>query len=664
MASAAISFTGSATDQEGQDISYTWDDYSHIQNATSSLSTEQNITNYRDFTPGSHTITLTAIDTFGASSSKSITIGVATNTLPLPTITSPAAAKKWYFVGAPVSFAGYATDLETTGGYVASTSQSWSITGPNNYDLTATTSFTLAFTEPGTYTIELTASDTLDAESSAQRTLYINATPTVAITDGPLEGTRFSRNESFSIKADAGSSLINDTLTIQWWDRSTNLMLTSIPMTSPTDTYTFATTTSGIHQIEARIIDSCGIATSATRSILINDLPIPGMTFNFPQYATAPGNIPILLATGTPISLSVWATDFERGGNLSANQISCRFYSEICNGTPISLAYASGTVSITDLNLDPGRYHFTVEAIDDNGATTATTSTFVVWRSVERLGGTLNNPSSIFLDGSDFYISDTGHAHLKQYNSDFSSLINTIGSGGTALGSFTSLVGATKSVDKLYTLESLAPAFLPATFSRIQVWDSSLATESHFGDYGTGGQNTASYSHAAAITANNNYLYITDTGAHRIKKLSKTDGKAITVLPFSGTSSGNGVGQFNTPLGIRSIGTLIYVADYGNDRIVPLSDTLSGSTSWLASNPTDIAQFGSSYFVTCDIDGNRIQFLNSEGHWQMNAGSTGTELGQFRNPVSIAKLGSNLIVLERQGGRVQIFSMPSDNDLW
>nr|MBP7634880.1 NHL repeat-containing protein [Candidatus Ozemobacteraceae bacterium] len=665
-ASTSISFEGFASDPDGQTLSYAWKDYSHVRNATSTLPSGKQIS-FEDFVPGSHTITLQVSDSqtmdgvpYPASATTSVTFGIATNTEPSPIITSPAAETKWYFVNTPVPFAGYATDAETIGGYVASESQSWVITEPNGSTKTsaATTSFTLTFVSPGTYTITLTASDTLKAENSVQRSLYINATPTVALEADPEDGTRFSRGQEFTLTANVGGSGTNDDLQIEWWDHfeSANLQLDSLEMTSSTDSFTYATTTSGLHQIEARVIDSCGIATSVTRSFLINDLPVPQIAINFPQYAVAPNGLPILLATGSPIYFAASATDFE-SGVLSSSHVEANLKSDIVTGVPINATYSSSELSSFEFNLDPGRYTLTVTATDGHASVNATSSTFVVWRAkAPTLTPSLNLPSSLFLDGSSCYISDTGNSVLRKYSSDFTTLQKSIGGAGGDPGSFTSLVGVTKSGTKFYTLESSAPA--APTFARIQVWNNSLATESHFGGFGTTGP--ASYSYPTAITAANNFLYISDTGAHRIKMLSLTDGTALTTLPSTGTTPGT----FDTPLGIRSIGSTIYVADWKKNQIAPLSESLTPYTRWPASNPSDITQFSDNYFATCDLDGGRIQFFTNNGTWQLNAGTTGTALGSFTTPVSIVKSANNLIILERSINRVQILSLPDATNPW
>lgn len=661
-ASASIIFEGSASDpDDGQTLSYAWEDYSHIRNATSTLPSGKTIS-FADFVPGSHTITLRVSDSLmvdgvphPASATTSVIVGIATNTEPTPTITSPAAATKWYFVNTPVPFAGNAADLETAGGYVASTSQSWSITGPNNYanDLTATTSFTLAFTEPGTYTIELTASDTLDAESSVQRTLYINATPAVSIAFDP-DNARFSRGEQFTLTANVDESGTNDDLTIQWWDQPANIMFKSDTVTGSTYSYQYATTTSGIHQIEARIIDSCGVATSTIRSILINDLPIPGITINFPQYATAPDNIPILLATSSPITISYWATDSEKLGLLTSSQVTCHLTSAKVNGTSIDTIFSASN-PIAPLTLDPGRYTMAVEATDDHSCIASQSFEFIVWKSTTYLESAagdakLASPTSMVFSGNKFYIADWGNSKLKIF-SDFTSTPQIIGGPGATPGSFTSLVGVSVSGTKVFTLE-----MVPDTSARIQVWNN-LATESNYGSYGlSGGEGTAIYNNPGALAYYGSSLYLSETEGNRIKKLDPNTGLATKLDTYYGTSN-----QFNLPTGIRLLNTsLLFVADTENDRVVKLDANLNPNGIWEASAPVDITEF-SNYYITVDKSGNKLQIWDTLGKLQSTVGSSGSGFGQFKGPSAAVMNGNNLVVLEHDSSRIQIFTLPTNS---
>ncbi len=659
-ASAAVSLSGSATDPEGQDISYTWYDYSHIRNATNTLGTEQNITDYRDFTPGSHTITLTALDTFNASSSTSLVIGVATNTAPAPVITNPPSANKWYSLGETVSFGGYATDGETTGGYVATASLDWLITAPNatTDPHSATSAFSLSFETPGTYTIRLTATDELGIASYAQRSLYINATPTVAIGADPASGTRYSNGETFTLTADISDADNTESLSITWVDVNTLTQLGNATLSGPwpkTHTLNASLLLSDRHDIVAIVADTCGVMSVATKSLLINNLASPGMTINFTQYATAPGNLPILLASSsTAINLTAWANDDEDGA-IPAARLACTF-----TGTDVAPTSFTGVSTIPSRYLNPGKYNLMVQATDSFGSINTATFSFIIWNVETYLqsgsgDSNLSNPSTILYADPSYYITDSGNSKLKKFASNFG-LERAIGGAGTDPGSFTSLVGVTKSGGTVYTLEG----WPMTTISRIQTWSGDpLATSTNFGGPGTAAFGNASYTAPVALTTNDQYLYLSDANADQIERLDMTTGTAYSVI---GDPDGT---PFSSPAGIRFLGSNIFVADSGNNRIVVCDTNLSFSRSWNASSPADITAYGD-YYVTVNPSDHLIQIWDASGNLQANIGGNGTELGRFDTPISIvANTGAKkIVILENGNERVHVFTLPASNSPW
>jgi len=312
--------------------------------------------------------------------------------------------------------------------------------------------------------------------------------------------------------------------------------------------------------------------------------------------------------------------------------------------------------------LNPGRYQLMVSAVDTYGGQSAATFTFVVWSartylSDGALDTQLSSPTALLLDGGSYYIADHGNSKVKKFSSSFV-LESAIGGLGSDPGSFTSLVGITKAGGKLYTLEAL-----PGVSARIQVWNGT-ATESNYGAFGIGTVGSALYTNPMSLTSNDTYLFLSDTGVHRLQQLNLASGVADQIMPPTDTSPGNDTLHFNTPLGIRSIDSKIYVADYGNSRIsVRDPSTLNYVGSWNASSPIDIAKLGNDYFLTIDRSNSQLQFWNTFGGWQMNAGSSGSALGSFDTPVSVVVNGTNIVILENGSGshqaRVHVITLPS-----
>jgi sugar lactone lactonase YvrE len=173
------------------------------------------------------------------------------------------------------------------------------------------------------------------------------------------------------------------------------------------------------------------------------------------------------------------------------------------------------------------------------------------------------------------------------------------------------------------------------------------------------GSNAQFNSPSAILISSTGLLYVSDTGNHRIRKITSTG----IVSTFAGSTSGfqDGIGtnsQFNSPQGIvlDSIGNL-YVADSGNHRIRII--TSSGQVSTLAGQSTtgttdDLgtsAKFNTPTGLAIDTLGNlyvtdknnhRIRKVTAQGGVSTLAGSTvgfqdntGTA-AQFSSPVGIA----------------------------
>ncbi len=92
--------------------------------------------------------------------------------------------------------------------------------------------------------------------------------------------------------------------------------------------------------------------------------------------------------------------------------------------------------------------------------------------------------------------------------------------------------------------------------------------------------------------------------------------------------AGTGLGQMEAPFGIavNSAGTTVYVADAGNQRIQPFSQSVTWSADipfgspgnigyGTLSDPTGVALDGSGNIYVCDDDTNLVQVFNSNGSW-------------------------------------------------
>ncbi len=201
----------------------------------------------------------------------------------------------------------------------------------------------------------------------------------------------------------------------------------------------------------------------------------------------------------------------------------------------------------------------------------------------------------------------------------------------------------------------------------------------------TGRDNSARFNSPAGITADSstNSLYVCDTGNHTIRKIVASSGAVTTVAGSAGVAgstddatSGTNV-RFRSPKGIAAdaSGAFLYVADTGNHKIRKVS-SFSGATSTYAGSGTagsvdnvgTGAQFSSPEGVAADLSGNvfvadtanhtirKLSPSGAVGNVSTLAGSAGSgpgftdgvagSLARFSSPSSLAIVGTDLYVAD------------------
>ncbi|MBS1526453.1 MAG: T9SS type A sorting domain-containing protein [Bacteroidetes bacterium] len=180
------------------------------------------------------------------------------------------------------------------------------------------------------------------------------------------------------------------------------------------------------------------------------------------------------------------------------------------------------------------------------------------------------------------------------------------------------------------------------------------------------------------------YLYVTDYGGNKIRKVSTTSPYAVTTIAGSGTAGevdGNGTSaQFNAPAGIAYDGVVyLYITDYTGNKVRRLSttspytvNTIAGTgtsgetnnttgTSATFKNPAGIVYDGSGNLYVCDFSGNTIREINTGGTCTVTtfagsgtAGSTnGTSTAAtFKSPWGIAFDASKNLEIADEGNNL------------
>lgn len=154
------------------------------------------------------------------------------------------------------------------------------------------------------------------------------------------------------------------------------------------------------------------------------------------------------------------------------------------------------------------------------------------------------------------------------------------------------------------------------------------------------------------------YLYVADTGNHRIQKF-RLDGSFVREWGSYGGSEG----EFIQPADVAFGNGFIYVADMGNNRIQKFTNAGrfvrqwggTGSAAGKFNHPTDIAVDLEGNVYVCDRGNNRVQKFTSNGAFIRQWGMSGTGEGQFRGPSGIACADNQVYVVDKSN-RTQVFN--------
>ncbi|MBI5234970.1 MAG: hypothetical protein HY886_01820 [Deltaproteobacteria bacterium] len=182
------------------------------------------------------------------------------------------------------------------------------------------------------------------------------------------------------------------------------------------------------------------------------------------------------------------------------------------------------------------------------------------------------------------------------------------------------------------------------------------------GTYGTtdGTGAGASFNTPYGVITDGTNLYVADTSNHTIRKVVISTGVVTTFAGTAGTSgSANGTGiaaTFNSPRGITTDGTNLYVADTGNNSVRQIVISTAAVTTLAAgfNSPSGITTYGTNLYVA-DTNNHTIrQIVISTGTVTTIAGTTGTAgsadgtgiAATFNTPQGITTDGTNLYVAD------------------
>jgi len=185
-----------------------------------------------------------------------------------------------------------------------------------------------------------------------------------------------------------------------------------------------------------------------------------------------------------------------------------------------------------------------------------------------------------------------------------------------------------------------------------------------WGQWGGPGSGDAQFSNPRDVAVDGSgYIYIADTGNHRIQKYRPAGVDGGYEAKWGGPGAGNG--QFNSPTGITidSAGN-VYVADSQNHRIQKFDTSGTFLAAWGSfgandgqfNTPRNLAVDAQNNVYVADTGNHRIQKFTSSGTFINKLGSQGTANGQFQGPWGVAVTSSgSLYVADTGNQRIQKF---------
>lgn len=165
-------------------------------------------------------------------------------------------------------------------------------------------------------------------------------------------------------------------------------------------------------------------------------------------------------------------------------------------------------------------------------------------------------PYGIDIDDNYLYVADYGHHRIIKKNKSDLSLVASLGGPllGSGNNSFNQPFDLAVDDDYIYVTDW--------TYNQIKQYNKSDLSWVYNYAPGTG---TLRYPFSIAVDGND--VYIIEKDYHRIKKFDKSNTPWTLVATIGGTSAGSGNDEFSSPRGITIYGDYIYVADTGNHRI-------------------------------------------------------------------------------------------------
>lgn len=295
----------------------------------------------------------------------------------------------------------------------------------------------------------------------------------------------------------------------------------------------------------------------------------------------------------------------------------------------------------------------------------------LAWGQHGSVNGQFSSPNGVAIDplSGNVYVADGGNDRIQRFSAN-GTFLSAWGSAGSGRGLFSNPVGV--SVDSsglVYVTDSgnnrIQKFTNNGTF--LIAWGCANANNTACSASSLTGHFNTPYGIAAA----SGNVYVVDSGNARIEKFASNGTSFLTMWGSSGT----GIGQFNTPVGIGldAVGN-VYVADSGHNRVLKFTGNgtetggfgcpfaynetcLSGNGGGQFTAPKDVSIDSSGDVYVVDSFNNRVEKFYDNSTFITQWGSAGSAGGEFNNPIFLAvnQFSGNVYVTDFGNNRVEVF---------
>jgi hypothetical protein len=303
-----------------------------------------------------------------------------------------------------------------------------------------------------------------------------------------------------------------------------------------------------------------------------------------------------------------------------------------------------------------------------------------------------SNPTGATTDGTYVYLADTGNSTIRRLTigtNVVTTLAGSAGQTGVANGAgtdarFNGPTGLTTDGSFLYICDTGNSAIRRLNLTTPYQVDTLAGLALNPG-YLDGSGTSARFRNPQGITYDGTYLYVADTGNNAIRRLKASGQDVITLAGQTSGLPGYADGYFpfvafNTPTGLTTDGTFLYICDTANQLIrwLQLSGNANGYPVGTLAGTAGVA--GSTDAVGTAARFNGPQEVTTDGSWlyvsdtgndtvrtvTIGSGQVATLAGSAGNPGSVDGTGSVARFKALTGitsGGAQLFVADSGNEL-